>query len=240
MSLFFTFTRQNFQLTQVPNLTAWYDGSDTSTITQASNLVSQWNDKSGNALHATAAGALRPTTNTSTQNGKNIIDFSGTTYMTLPSGLYTVPNGANTMFVVSKRTSEAATINTTVGMAAAGTNAYFHIFSATAGTQSAKNRTAAAGTVSVTGLTNTAMTITAFRRTGTTQGLAVNNGTENTNTSGVDVATINEAYIGAATGGALTLTGNIAEIAIYTRYLSTAEITRILRYLSAKWAITIS
>lgn len=45
------------------DLMAWYDATDAATITHASNVVSQWNDKSGNARHISQTGAttLRPT-----------------------------------------------------------------------------------------------------------------------------------------------------------------------------------
>ena len=39
---------------------AWYDADDASTITHTTNAVTQWNDKSGNALHATAPLANGP------------------------------------------------------------------------------------------------------------------------------------------------------------------------------------
>jgi len=60
------------------NTFAWYDASDSSTITKnALNEVSQWNDKSGNGNHATqTTGASQPSTNTSTRNGLNVLDFS--------------------------------------------------------------------------------------------------------------------------------------------------------------------
>lgn len=57
---------------------AWYDASDTDTITDAgSGAVSQWDDKSGNAEHLTqGTGSNRPTTGTRTQNSLNVLDFT--------------------------------------------------------------------------------------------------------------------------------------------------------------------
>ena len=58
-------------------LKLWLDASDSSTITHSSNAVSQWNDKSGNNNHATqATSSNKPSTNTSSQNGLNVLDFS--------------------------------------------------------------------------------------------------------------------------------------------------------------------
>jgi hypothetical protein len=61
----------------LPDLKAWYDASDATTITGAVS-VSQWNDKSGNSYNLTqATGVKQPTTNSVTQNGKNVISFDG-------------------------------------------------------------------------------------------------------------------------------------------------------------------
>jgi hypothetical protein len=54
----------------------WLDAADTTTITESSGSVSQWNDKSGNGRNLTqATGANQPTTGTRTQNGLNVLDF---------------------------------------------------------------------------------------------------------------------------------------------------------------------
>jgi hypothetical protein len=56
----------------------WLDAADASTITESGGAVSQWNDKSGNARHAiqTTPGN-RPTVSTAALNGKNVIEFNG-------------------------------------------------------------------------------------------------------------------------------------------------------------------
>ena len=56
-----------------PKLNLWLDASDSSTITHSSNTVSQWNDKSGFAYHATSSTG--PTTGSSTINGLNALTF---------------------------------------------------------------------------------------------------------------------------------------------------------------------
>ena len=58
---------------------AWYDATDTGTITESSGAVSQWDDKSGNNNHATqGTGSEQPITGTRTINGLNTLDFDGT------------------------------------------------------------------------------------------------------------------------------------------------------------------
>lgn len=44
----------------LPGLQAWYDATDSATITQSGGLVSQLIDKSTNARHVTSSGAARP------------------------------------------------------------------------------------------------------------------------------------------------------------------------------------
>lgn len=64
-----------FAPTSIAGLVLWLDASDASTVTlDGSNNVSQWNDKSGNARHATQATVLtRPNYVTAAQNGLNAI-----------------------------------------------------------------------------------------------------------------------------------------------------------------------
>jgi len=57
---------------------AWYDASDTGTITESSGLVSQWDDKSGNGNHVTQeTGSHQPVSGTRMLNGLNTLDFDG-------------------------------------------------------------------------------------------------------------------------------------------------------------------
>ena len=67
----------------------WLDAADSSTITKdGSNLVSQWNDKSGNARHASqASGTLQATYSATQTNGKPALVFTNHEY-SLPAGIY--------------------------------------------------------------------------------------------------------------------------------------------------------
>ena len=56
----------------------WFDGADASTISHASNVVSQWRDKSGNERHANASGGNQPQYVASGLNGKSLLRFDGT------------------------------------------------------------------------------------------------------------------------------------------------------------------
>jgi hypothetical protein len=58
--------------------TAWYDASDTTTISHTSGAVSQWREKKNNGRNlAQATSTAQPRTGTRTINGLNAIDFDG-------------------------------------------------------------------------------------------------------------------------------------------------------------------
>ncbi len=60
-------------------LQLWLDASDSSTITESGDDVSQWDDLSGGGNNATQSTGLdQPKTNTETINRLNAIDFDGT------------------------------------------------------------------------------------------------------------------------------------------------------------------
>lgn len=65
----------------------WLDAADTATITSSANIVTQWNDKSGNNRHfaQSAVPAARPSTGIDTRNGKNVLTFAGSFLRTVNS-----------------------------------------------------------------------------------------------------------------------------------------------------------
>lgn len=219
------------------SLRLWLDASDTARIVNTGGNVTSWIDKSGNGNNATTSSGS-PRTGDSTQNGKNVIDFT-TDQMTLPSALYTVPSGSNTLFVVAKRATETGLIGTTIAMATGATSQYFHIFSSTAGVQSFTNRSAGGGAVSVSGITNTNFSIAYMRRAGAAQGLAVNSVTGVANANATNT-TPTAAFIGTTASLTLPLIGGIAEILLYNTALTDAQALSVVRYLSNKWNITLT
>jgi hypothetical protein len=73
----------------------WLDSNDLTTITKdGSNLVSQWNDKSGNSRNATASGTARPTWS----SGKITFDGSND-FMSIPQFNINCPTS---IFIVAK------------------------------------------------------------------------------------------------------------------------------------------
>lgn len=231
--------KQKFTPLRLGNLELWLDGSDINTITKdGSNLISQWNDKSGNASHTTQTiGSNQPTYAASGQNRKSIITFDGGDFLTMPSATYTIPNNNNTIFIVLKH-GVSTTNDRIINMEESGASKYSVEYKAD-GTIAYHN--SATGTAVSATLTETNFTIVTSYLSGTTQSIAVNGGTATTNASGNTGATITAAAIGGnATGTGQLLEGSIAEIIIYTRALPAVEIKLVNRYLSNKWGIALS
>jgi hypothetical protein len=82
----------------------WLDAADSSTVTTVSGAVSQWNDKSGNARHATQATSAnrRPAYTTAAQNNLNAITFTAadTHWLALPDS--TNPATGSAVFAACK------------------------------------------------------------------------------------------------------------------------------------------
>lgn len=65
-----------------PTLVAWYDASDTATITSTATLL--WEDKAGTADLVQSLSHRLPTTGNRVQNGLNVLDFNGNASMETP------------------------------------------------------------------------------------------------------------------------------------------------------------
>lgn len=67
-----------FSPATITGLQAWWDASDTSTITESSGSVSQVDDKSGNSNHLTqSTGSSQPSLVAAVQNGLSVLRFDG-------------------------------------------------------------------------------------------------------------------------------------------------------------------
>ena len=118
----------------------WLDADASNTIMSSGGLVSQWNDKSDNGFNVTqGTGANQPTTDSVTQNGKNVIDFDQTDFLIIPSGFYTISNGANTVFCVNK-TDDNNRLQILIGTAEGGSTRMDLRKSATPGTITYQSR----------------------------------------------------------------------------------------------------
>jgi hypothetical protein len=220
------------------NLVLWLDASDLGTITESSGSVSNWADKSGNGYDAIqGVGSLQPTTGATTQNGLNVIDFDGGDEFGTDAGLNSLTNGPSTIFFVARRNTETGSSERMISLFEAGVqNNLILTFSATAGQILFVNRPGTAINIANNGNTNTNFQIVRARRSGTTQALAVDGGTEASNTSAQDAPTTDGGRIG-SNAGSNFLNGSICEILIYDVSLTVNERTAVETYLGNKWGV---
>ncbi len=229
---------QVFLPNSISDLNLWLDASDTATITHSSNAVSAWLDKSTNAYSFTqSTGTRQPLTNTSTINGRNVIDFDGTddflnvTTVSFPS-LANLTVGNTTTFLVSQidTLKDQFMLNGRDGV-----NNYYFLRANSANNIGRHSTTADTSTIATVSagqiLTNVLL------RDGTTQAGYLDGGAAFSNTSATDV-TLTELVLGALTLGNRLLDGKIAELIVYKRALSGTEIDQVGNYLAAKWGIT--
>lgn len=228
--------KRSFVPPDIRGLSLWLDANDAATITHAAGAVSRWNDKSGNAYHATqGTGTNQPITNTRTINSKNVLDFDGSNdYMLLPSGLYSIPASDNTLFAVAA-TDNIATVNQHIFSGAnggAGRHRMLINASTTNNVNYSNSATGVAATKTIT--TDTNPHIVLGHCATTTGSLYYDGGTATTATT--SNVTLTAIRIGSFAGGVTSLlNGIIAEVIIYNSALSTTDLNRVGNYLKSKW-----
>jgi hypothetical protein len=225
---------QNFPLSLNPAL--WFDAADTTTITESSGSVSQWNDKSGNGKNVVQAnGAAQPTTGTTTQNGLNVISFDGT------DDFLESANGAASFDTVECYFIGLTSVDSRVliGVPHAATHTSpFHrwlLFHNTINRLSIRvNSVLSSSANNVVSTSNAAI----YRlETGTGDGYI--NTTRVINASGATNTYPNSTplQIGTIAGGGAYLNGFVAEVLIFDRALNEDEKTTLNNYLTSKWNI---
>lgn len=228
-----------FLPTDIADLELWLD-ADTSvvnTITSAADFVSAWADRSGNGFDVIQnTGSAQPMTNQNTLNSLNVITTDGNDTMLIPSGLNFVAAGPSTLFVLCRRASEDATNDNIFSVTQGGAARVSIQYSSTAGRISYVHNISN-NLIFSNGNTNTNFQLIMGRRSGTTQALAVDGGTEVTDTNAVNVTGITDRDLFALNQITSFLTGDIAEAILYSRSLSSGEITQIVDYATAKWGI---
>ena len=255
-----------FQPSSITGLKAWYDPSDTTSITSSSGAVSQINDKSGNGYNLVqATSAYKPTTGTRTINSLNVLDFtSDSTYIsnnTTSNWTFMSNTSGSSIFVVfkldtlGKRNFIYNTGYNPIGELSTGT--YFsslitsgyvdHLLGDGAGNYNFLNRPSSGYAAS----TNYYVTVlgdpgnaTAANRSkiyiNTGSVLATNTQTATAGTAApVRGFTLGATYDGSSGGPYITgaIDGVIGEVIMYTGVLSGADQTTVKNYLATKWGI---
>lgn len=230
-------------------LIAWYDASDTSTITASGGAVSQWNDKSGNGNNVTqSTESLKPTTGSVTVNGLNAISFN--IDRLLGSLTPNITSNSLTVFTCGyKDTSASAQTNFSRFASLWNTGLNFaEDYSGTAGilgywrnssigTTDVYRNNAAITSQSYGGTYNAALR-SVFRLDGTNVKFWHKSQTPTTGTTSATAVNINSLTIGDANQTASTdsyLTGAICEHLIFNRALTDAEVDDVRGYLADKW-----
>ena len=237
-----------FRPTNVANCVLWLDGADVSTMFQntagtlqvrsTNSTVALWRDKSVSANHASNTTA-QPTVTFAAQNGLNVLNFNGAQYLTLSTT--TLPTGTTqcSFFFVTRTTSSGVQVFFTYGADpnTSGRNPQFFYNTNVLSTD-------VYGASGINDNTNYLNSYVITSCTFTNVNSAWDNGSPFS--SGTTALTLNTgtgwASIGVGRippGNVLSyyLTGQIGEIIVFSRALSTSERQTVEGYLTWKWGL---
>ena len=216
---------------------AWYDPSDSSTITLVSSAVSQMTDKSGNNFTMTQATAgSRPTI--TTINGKNALSFAqfasqslattGTVSTMLSASAYTVFAVINATTI----TSNAATAN---NAAWGDVNGVTGLYLKSGGPLALAYNNANQVSTSITVGTPYVIVI---QHGGGNISIETDTNTFTSTASGNVSPTGGAMQLGRGFGAAPYFIGALGEVLMYNTALTTADVNSNIIYLKQKWGIT--
>lgn len=223
------------------NLKLWLDGNQG--ITTVSGKVSNWVDKSGRGNDvAQGVAGNRPTYNTNPLNSLPTLAFSdaGNTWLLNTSRADLAPNNV-TMTAVARYTTEQA-ISFIGGRGDTGNAGYWISFLSSTPTSDFGNGTTEIRPTSGTATVNVwgvySATYDGAHGTYYTNGTS---GTPLVMSGNMDYTGVTDFYIGQTTGTAAgrTLTGDIAEVILYSTTLSTINRRRLEKYLGRKYGLTV-
>lgn len=179
-----------------------------SSKTIALERVSQINDKTINAYNGTATSTEQMIFIPSGDNGKpSLLVSAATNRFTLPSGIYGVAGGDNTVYVVMKAAAQDTYNAGLFTIENSSTRAGINLELTTTGTGNAIYSSGVFASAVATGdIIQTAFSIYKGRRSGVTLGISQDNSVEITNSNGTDV-TANLARLGGGAAVTLTVTG---------------------------------
>lgn len=230
-------TLKIFQPPCVSDLYAWFDASDVTSITKdGSNRVSQWNNKEGTAARnlVQSTGGTQPLWVAADRNGKDVIDFSSSRLMATSSALPAIPQPI-TAFMVTVMALNDGSPHTCLDAYGTSNRIIFLGVSDPTGilmmASSAVNLTGpGSGYGAWQYVTTVANTTSSEMRVGGVQQLSGTIG--------------NDSYAGIVVGSnrvspsvSVWWEQKIAEVIIYDRLLTSAEITEVENYLSNKWGL---
>lgn len=260
MSILGIYASSASKLPIVANPFAWYDASDTSTISLSGSKVTQWNDKSANGYHLVqATDARRPESGTQTINSLNVLQCDNVSTLTSNAAAsnYTFLNySANTIFMVFKTDSLPAgdpywLLTTRGGSAGNGAGISIRLQNNTYKIKdqvidaTGSDAVNADSTSTTSNATTTLWTLIRDPNNGTAadrSDMRKNAGAAEKNNA-TNVSPANQAPVQTlrvfdyTSGGTLGFVGKLAEIIIYNSSLSAGDITTNQNYLISKWGI---
>lgn len=235
-----------FQPNWLDGLALWLDASDASTITlDGSNNVSQWNDKSNNANHATqSSSTLRPV-GAGAINGRMAIDFDGADDFLEIANSASIDLGPTlSIFIVHKADTTSARqtlfnfINTVAGVATPdveiGTSPTFYD-----NTYAVVRPTTYVFTAPASAATTSAAVI-GFLVDGSANLVLRKNGTDIATTASAGISLVGSGtnkMVGARASGSQPFDGRIGEIVVYNKKLTESAVNSVESYLISKWGI---
>ena len=231
-----------FAPSSISGLKAWYDAGRGVTR-DSSNLVTQWNDLSGNGYHLTASGSERPTwtAHSSAYNYNAAISFDGTANIMRNDSLALEIDGTDTSCTIATVAKAATTSGTRALMGfgrEASANGYFRLRS-TDGTNRDAQRTDDAGTATEydAGTATTSYETVIWSFSGTDINPIVNNTSIGSGSINVGACSFDRAAVGGVRengANAQFYSGYISEVLLYTPQISGANLTSLRNYLLYK------
>jgi hypothetical protein len=203
---------------------AWYDA--TTGVSDTAGAVDTWNDQSGNGHHLTQTSTNRPTTNSVTLNGLNVIDFDGSDdYM-----LNTDNIGTGVFSFAAVYSRDVASVDHSIFDGVSADRLLLRLRSSNvlaiyAGTGFVGSDSISTGPAMASGLFN-----------GSSSEIRLNGGTAVTGDPGAGTSELASGItIGASSGVSQEFNGAIAEIVITPGSLSTSDRQKLEGYLAWTW-----
>jgi len=237
----------------IPDLFAWYDPSDLTTVTESSGLVSQVADKSPNQFNITqGTGINQPLINTEILGNKKVLDFSNNQWLQ-NTGISGILNGTDQSITVFSVVKHEQTVSTDFAFSLSDGNDVLNKNFLHAGKSSTGNQfTLSARDTNIVGASNLLIgfageydlqTIRIDHSIPRTQkrlnGICLSSGIQ----SSLTFENIDTITIGATKRLGTTqfeMLGQIGEIIIYNRGLNDQEVIAIEKYLNNKFGLGIA
>ena len=230
-----------FSPADISNLYAWYDASDTDTITESSNRVSAWENKEGTSARDInqGTGGSQPLLISGGKNSLDTIDFTGDRYVITDSALTLISSAQLTIFIVCKIPADGSTINQSMSNVSDSGGVFLTFYHEDNNTIRVSNTSGGAYVIDSppSALSWTYATIS---QNGTS-GFVRTNGALEVTTPTSPIGSANS-FSGLCVGRYEDKANNywneeIGEIIIYNKILNGTEIGQVEEYLAAKWDI---